>query len=181
MKDTFQFKSVDVTHRELVHKWLLQPHAAQWFYGEGLQNTFNHLDEFLQGNSQSHYWLGFDKNHPFAFFITSSVLKPHDELTHWCSLEGDAMTLDMLIGDNEYLGKGLSHLLIKEFLMSQFPKVKEVLIDPEATNSRAIHVYQKVGFKILGEFIPSYSPHPHLMMRLNMDELRSDYSQGTHK
>lgn len=41
MKDTFQlqFKPVDVAHRELVHKWLLQPHVAQWFYGQGLQNA----------------------------------------------------------------------------------------------------------------------------------------------
>ncbi len=27
-----------------------------------------------------------------------------------------------------------------------FSNVKRVLIDPEATNKRAIHVYQKVGF-----------------------------------
>jgi hypothetical protein len=47
MKDTFrfQFKPVDVAHSELVHKWLLQPHVAQWFYGQGLQNTFNHLND----------------------------------------------------------------------------------------------------------------------------------------
>ena len=77
----------------------------------------------------------------------------------------------MLIGDLNYLGKGLAHILIREFLLSQFPQVAEVLIDPEASNSRAVHVYQKAGFKILGEFIPSHSPHPHLMMRLSMREL----------
>ena len=163
----FHFKPVDKAHRALVHAWLEQPHVAEWFYGQGLQNTLNHLDDFLEGTSQAHYWLAYDKNHPFAFLITSSVSKPHD----WCSEEGDAITLDMLIGDTDYLGKGLSSLLIQEFLVSQFPKVTEVLIDPEATNSRAIHVYQKVGFAILGEFIPSHSPHPHVMMRLNMREL----------
>lgn len=182
MKESFRFhfKLVDAAHRSLVHSWLKQPHVAEWFYGQGLQNTLNHLDEFLQGVSLAHYWLGLDKNHPFAFLITSSVSKPHDELTHWCSEEGDAITLDMLIGDTNYLGKGLSHLLIKEFLISQFPKVTEVLIDPEATNVKAIHVYQKAGFKILGEFIPSHSPHPHIMMRLNMKELiaRSNKEQG---
>ncbi len=173
MKDSslFNFKPVDATHRTLIHTWLKQPHVTKWFYGQGLQNTFNHLDEFLQGASQAHYWLGLDKNHPFAFLITSFVSKPNDELTPWCLLNGDVITLDMLIGDENYLGKGLSHLLIKEFLISQFPKVVEVLIDPEATNVKAIHVYQKVGFKILGEFIPSHSPHPHYMMRLDMKEL----------
>jgi hypothetical protein len=57
--------------------------------------------------------------------------------------------------------------LIREFLAIQFPHVTEVLIDPEATNTRAIHVYQKAGFAILAAFIPSHSPHPHYIMRLN--------------
>lgn len=169
----FNFKSVDTAHRSLVHSWLTQPYVAKWFYGQGLENTLKHLEEFLQGSSQSQYWLAYDKEHPFAFFITSSVDKPHDVLASWCSEEGEAITLDMLIGDTHYLGKGLSHILIQEFLDSQFPQVAEVLIDPEATNSHAIHVYKKIGFKILGKFIPSHSPHSHYMMHLNRKKTSS--------
>ena len=168
----FNFKPVDVAHRALIHTWLTEPHVAEWFYGQGLQNTLNHLDEFLQGSSKACYWLGFENHHPFTFLITSPVSKPQDELARWCSEEGSAITLDMFIGDTSYLGKGLACLLIREFLLDQFPDVAEVLIDPEATNFRAIHVYQKVGFTTLGEFIPSHSTHPHLMMRLNMRNLK---------
>jgi hypothetical protein len=167
----FHFKPVDREHRTLVHHWLKEPHVAKWFYGQGLENTLRHLDEFLEGASFAQYWLAYDKNHPFAFFITSSVSKPTDELTRWCSKEGEAIALDMLIGDLNYLGKGLSHGLIREFLTGQFPQVSEVLIDPEATNSHAIYIYKKVGFRVLGEFIPSHSPHLHYMMRLDMQKL----------
>lgn len=167
----FSFKPVDAAHRTLVHQWLKLPHVAKWFYGQGLENTLNHLDAFLKGSSSSHYWLAYDNSHPFAFLITSRVCKPSDELTRWCAKDGEAITLDMFIGDTEYLGRGLSQILIREFLNSQFPNVAEVLIDPEATNARAIHVYQKAGFEILAEFIPSHSPHPHYMMRLNMKQL----------
>ncbi len=75
-------------------------------------------------------------------------------LSKWCSKEGAAITLDLLIGEADYLGKGLSHIVIQEFLLSQFPNVSEVLIDPEATNSHAIHVYEKVGFHHLGRIYP---------------------------
>lgn len=167
----FTFKPVEAKDRALVHSWLVQPHVAKWFYGQGLQNTFNHLDEFLQGSSQSYYWLAYENETPFAFFITSTVSKPDDELTCWCLEEGLTITLDMLIGDMLYLGKGLSHVLIREFLLTKFPQVTEVLIDPEATNSHAIHVYKKAGFVILDEFIPSHSPNLHYMMRLNMNKL----------
>jgi len=167
---TLSFKPVSQKERSLVHAWLKQPYIAQWFYGQGLDNTIKHMDEFLHGSSHGKYWIAYDKKTPFAFFITSFVDKPDDELTRWCSEEGDTITLDMLIGDSNYLGKGFAYLLIQEFLISQFPQVTEVLIDPEATNLHAIHVYKKVGFKIIEEFIPSHSPHPHYMMRLNLNK-----------
>lgn len=165
------FKFVDMAHRDLVHEWLLKPHVAKWFYGQGLQNTLSHLDDFLKGQSSAQYYLGYDGDRPFAFFITSLVEKPDDELSVWCTKEGTAITLDLLIGESDYLGKGLSGLLIQEFLRTQFRDVSEVLIDPEATNLHAIHIYTKVGFKTLGTFIPSHSPHPHYMMSLDMESL----------
>lgn len=170
----FHFKPVDQAHRSLVHQWLQQPHAAKWFYGQGLQNTLDHLDDFLKGASKAEYWLGYDQEFPFVFLITSYVEKPSDVLSRWCSKEGEAITLDILIGETSYLGKGLSHIVIREFLLSQFPRVAEVLIDPEATNSHAIHIYKKVGFTILSEFIPTHSPHPHYMMHLDMQNLENN-------
>lgn len=171
----FHFKPVDKEHCSLVHRWLKEPHVAKWFYGQGLQNTLNHLDDFLNGSSKGKYWLGYDQNRPFAFFITSSVEKS-DKFAKWCSKKGEVIMLDLLIGETDYLGKGLSHIVIQEFLMSQFPNAAEVLIDPEATHSHAIHIYKKIGFTILGEFIPSHSPHPHYMMRLDMQELVHNFA-----
>lgn len=52
-KFRFTFKPVEVKDRPFVHEWLIQPHVAPGFYGQGLQITFDHLDEFLQGSPQS--------------------------------------------------------------------------------------------------------------------------------
>jgi len=124
----------------------------------GLQNTINGLDEFFEGESNTTYWIGYDKDIPFAFRITSP--------------EGnDATTLDLFICDLNYWGKGMAVPMIQEFLISKFANVKKILIDPEATNTRAIHVYQKVGFKIVGEFIASWHPVPHYQMELYMKNL----------
>ncbi|MCH9625079.1 MAG: hypothetical protein S4CHLAM123_02460 [Chlamydiales bacterium] len=173
MGDTFHciFRPIGKADRNLVHSWLDKSYIKEWFYGDGLANTLKGIDEFIEGVSDTKYWLAYDKNRPFAFLITSLVKKPEDELSKWCVAKGTTITLDMLIGEEDYLGKKLSHVVIKEFLLSEFPEVEEVLIDPEASNSRAVHVYEKVGFKILGEFIPSHSPHLHYMMRLDMKQL----------
>lgn len=162
----YLFRFVTDNDRALVHSWLAKPHVAKWFYGDGLANTLKGIDEFVNGLTDTKYWLVCDGEKPFAFLITSLVKKPEDELTKWCRSKGTTITLDMLIGEEEYLGKKLSHLIVNEFLTSEFPEVEEVLIDPEATNSRAVHVYKKAGFHIVGELTPSHSPHLHYMMRL---------------
>lgn len=127
-------------------------------HGMGLQNTLNGLEKFFQAKTDTIYWIGYDKDIPFAFLITSP--------------EGaDTITLDLFICNLNYLGKRSAVHMIKEFLIRQFSHVKKILIDPEATNVRAIHVYQKVGFKITGEFIASWHPVPHYQMELNMQEL----------
>lgn len=154
----FAFRAVKAKDRSLVHRWLIQPHVAEWIHGVGLQNTLNDLEKFFQGESDTTYWIGCDKDTPFAFLITSP------ERT-------DATTLDLFICDLNYLGKGIAVPMIREFLITHFPNVKRVLIDPEATNKRAIHVYQKVGFKIIGEFIASWHPVPHYQMELYMKDL----------
>jgi RimJ/RimL family protein N-acetyltransferase len=160
----FVFKPLEIKDRSLVHEWLIQPHIAEWIHGKGLQNTLNGLEKFFQGESSTTYWVGYEKNTPFVFLITSP--------------EGnDAITLDVFICDLSYLGKGMAVPMIQEFLLKQFPNVKRVLIDPEATNTRAIHVYQKAGFKIIGEFIASWHPVPHYQMELAIEDLKTPNSR----
>ncbi len=152
----FHFTHVKSSQRFLVHQWFEQKHIKEWMHGVGLENTLNGLEKFFQGKSTTTYWMGYDKDTPFAFLITS----PEDE---------DAITLDLFICDLNYLGKGFAVEMIREFLTTHFLNMKRILIDPEANNTRAIHVYEKVGFKITGEFIASWHPVLHYQMELNMD------------
>lgn len=154
----FRFAHAESSQTALLHQWFEQQHIKEWLHGIGLQNTLDGLEKFFKGESDATYWIGYDKDTPFAFFITFPVAE-------------DAITLDLFICDLSYLGKGLAVGMIQGFLISQFPHIKRVLIDPEATNARAIHVYQKVGFKTIGEFIASWHPVPHYQMELHMKDL----------
>lgn len=157
-KPDFRFAPAKPSQISLLNQWFEQKHIKEWMHGVGLQNTLNGLETFFQGRSTTTYWVSYDKDIPFAFLITSPEGK-------------DAITLDLFICDLDYLGKGIAAPMIREFLITNFPNVKKILIDPEATNKRAIHVYQKVGFKIIGEFIASWHPVPHYQMELYMKDL----------
>jgi RimJ/RimL family protein N-acetyltransferase len=154
----FHFAHLKTSDREMVHAWLKKDHIKEWIHGTGLQNTLNGIEKFFQGTTTTVYWIAYDGKTPFAFLITSPEGK-------------NAITLDMFICDLNYVGKGFAVPLIHKFLQTKFPKVEKVLIDPEKTNTRAIHVYQKAGFVITGEFIASWHPVPHYQMELSMQKL----------
>lgn len=164
-RHSFAFALAGPSHKGMIIDWLSQEHVRKWFHGVGLQHTLEDLDKFFEGTSLFQHWIAYHRSTPFAFLSTSA--------------EGtDAITLDLLIGDPRFLGKGLSVPLIREFLLSQFPQIKEVFIDPEKTNTIAVHVY-----KIVGEFIAPWHPVPHYKMSLNMKDLRgngpSSSNEGT--
>lgn len=175
-KTDFSFAWVKESQKDFLEKWLKQEHIKEWFHGQGLQNTLNDLDLFYKGHpSLCEHWIAYINNKPFGYMITSEVRKDIEEdvdLSKWCQKEGRAITLDLFICEPEFMGKGLAVPMIQTFLLTHFADVSEVLIDPEATNFRAIHVYKKAGFKIVNEFIASWHPVPHYKMRLDMDELK---------
>lgn len=178
----FTFKPATQSHRDLIHYWLQQEHISAWIHGTGLQNTFYSLEQWLQ-NSDSYkekdrtlaitqHWIGFDGLKPFVYLLISNVNKNKDSIyAKYSKPKGYAITLDIFIGDTDYLGKGLAAEVIHEFLLSQFLDVDEVFINPEKTNTRAIHVYQKARFTIKDEFIASWHPVPHYLMQLNIKDL----------
>jgi len=155
-----KFKLAQPSQRELIHRWLSQEHVAKWLHGKGLRNTLEDLDRFFEGSSIYQHWIAYDEETPLAYLLTS----PEGE---------EAVTLDLFIGATDYLGKGLATAMIRQFLLTHFPDKKEVFIDPEGTNRRAVHVYEKVGFKIVAEFIAPWHPVPHYKMRLPIEDLRS--------
>lgn len=172
------------SQREMIHAWLQQDYIHEWIHGQGLQNTLLGLEKVFQYQAEgktldrqsetTQHWIGYDDDKPFIYLLTSNVFKREDdEYSKYSESDGLAITLDIFIGDPKYLGKGLADAIIKEFLLSRFSDVAEVFIDPEQRNERAVHVYQKAGFRIVGEFIASWHPVPHYIMKLNMKDIQS--------
>lgn len=162
----FYFKPLSVAQHDLVLGWINQPHIKEWLHGDGLSNTIKDIEQFLNnGEPWATHWIAYDNEVPFAYLITS-------EIEHSKEYPESGITLDLFICRLDYIGKGLSVQMIHEFILSQFSDAKIVLIDPEVSNERAIHVYKKAGFEIIDEFIASWHPVPHYKMKLCIDELK---------
>lgn len=171
MPKSFIFKNAIPADRPMIEHWVLRPHIAEWLHGKGLRNTLTSLNDSFEGASDVEHLIAYDGDTPFGYLLTSDI----DQSDDWVSnieFAGDrAISLDVFICETDYLGKGLGTQMITEFLKSHFANVSDVLIDPEVKNSRAIHVYQKIGFRIVDTFIAPWHPVSHYLMHLHYSEL----------
>lgn len=176
------FSKVTLDHKETILAWFTKKHVKEYYYGEGLQNTLRNLDLYYQGiNNNGRYtfdhWIAFYNETPFGFLMTSPVAGPYDpndDYNKWYVEGKQTFTLDLLIGEKKFLGKGFAHRMIQEFILDQFANADYFIIDPAKSNPKAIHAYEKAGFKKVDEFCPSYDPIPHLMMRLSVKDLKNE-------
>ena len=116
---------------------------------------------------------------PFCLLITTAATRdPPEHLAPFLPEPGEAWTLDILIGPPEYVGRGIATQMLESFLSHiqyQNRALRTVLIDPEANNSRAIHVYEKAGFQLVSEFVPSdgaFQGKPHVLMAYHYCQTR---------
>ncbi len=125
------------------------------------------------------YWIGRDDTIPFCLLITTDATRDTPEhLAPFLPETGEAWTLDILIGPPEYVGRGIATQMLESFLSHiqyQNRALRTVLIDPEANNSRAIHVYEKAGFQLVSEFVPSdgaFQGKPHVLMAYHYNQTK---------
>ncbi|WP_347251865.1 GNAT family N-acetyltransferase [Legionella sp.] len=181
----FSFRKVDKSDYNLVYDWLKKDHVKPYFYDEGLANTLNNLRLFVNGKNHNgrysfEHWIAFFQNQPFAFLMTSRIDGPYDaqdDYDKWYEEGKETISLDLLIGEEAFLGKGLAAKMIRAFLLEQFSFADKIIIDPAEENARAVHVYEKAGFKKIERFFPAMDPIPHWMMILDMQTLLKEASK----
>ncbi len=78
------------------------------------------------------------------------IIDPHLEPTHyWAAIEPNLRAIDIWIGSPQALGKGYGEQMMRWALRHCFANesVKAVVIDPLASNQRAIRFYERLGFE----------------------------------
>jgi RimJ/RimL family protein N-acetyltransferase len=160
-----QFEKATLAHKDIIFEWLNESHMQEFW-----DNSQEHKDDiinFINGRIEpSHYfdgiftyWIGLTDNEPFCFILSAPVVLGDNDHQIWkehLSTTGTTISIDFGIGNKAFLGKGLaaqSLCAFTEFFKSQIdPKADTFFIDPDENNPRAKHVYEKAGFKMVGDF-----------------------------
>lgn len=163
---TIHFEKASQCHQATIFGWLSEPHMMEFW-----DNSQDHKDDilnFIHGRPQHYfygttqYWVGLLNGEAFSFLL-SDILKPEQDLLplqrKHLSTSGNTICLDFGIGNIKHLGKGLAHQTLENF-MSFYkshidPLADTFFIDPDENNPKAIHVYEKAGFQMVGDYEPT--------------------------
>jgi len=166
----YSFRPAGQDDEDMIRRWFGSPHVME-FWGDTDTNIGDFLNTMSGSDDLFNYWIGQYGDIPFCLLITTNAATGEPRhLTPHLPETGDAWTLDILIGPVEYLGRGLAVPLMQAFLhhaQRLNPSLRTVFIDPEADNPRAIHVYEKAGFRKISEFAPTDGPfqgQPHVLL-----------------
>jgi aminoglycoside 6'-N-acetyltransferase len=129
--------------RELLQRWDKQPHVMA---ATGDDDFFDWSSELPRQVEWRELLIAEIDGRPIGFI---QIIDPATEETHyWGDAEANLRAIDIWIGEAADLGKGYGTQMMRLALDRCFadPRVKAVLIDPLASNTRAHRFYERLGF-----------------------------------
>lgn len=147
------FRKLEKTDLPLIHSWLNTPHVHEWFteYSNNeptLQMVVNKYLPRVNSKEPVHCYIVMYDIKPVAF-IQWYMVDDYPTTKAMIPASKNMAGIDIFIGEEEYIHKGLGSLIIRQFLRHIVFKSFEVdscIIDPEPINKIAIKAYEKAGF-----------------------------------
>lgn len=142
-----EFRDATPDDVALLRAWDEQPHVVasdpndDWQWEEELQHEPDWREQ----------WIAEVDGRPIGFL---QIIDPAREASHyWGDCPPDLRAIDIWIGPPDALGKGYGTQMMALALGHCFAswEVRAVIIDPLASNHRARHFYERLGFTFVEE------------------------------
>ena len=139
---------------DIFSKWLAKEYIYKWFCPDGEEHKMAWLDEVNNRNTQYHYMKYFivyynDKAIGFCLYLDCYFEKEYMQEHYGKTVDekGIVFEIGYLIGEEEYLGKGIGKIIVKK-LIEKIAEIggKEILADPDEANILSIRTLLSNGF-----------------------------------
>lgn len=159
------FKPLNNRDVPALHAWLQLSHIREfWDDGHRTARQVKHhylkQDEVIRfiiliGGEPVGYIQRYpiDKNHPFWKYTQSYP----------------SVGIDLFIGNHAFLGKGWSVKILSSFIDHYCAAVAEIIVDPSATNVKAIGSYTRLGFQNLIEIVANKRKYQLMALERQME------------
>lgn len=170
---SISFRRLRHSEIPLIHRWLHTPHVARWWYED--VGTFEEVEKqysaYIDGRENVEPYLILHEESPIGYIQTYSI-SIEEEYAKLVGVE-DAAGLDLFIGEEEFLHRGLGSRIIRrclEQIIFSDERYEACVIGPEPKNESAIRAYGKVGFRYFKTVRVPGEPEPEYLMKLTRKE-----------
>ncbi|HUX79088.1 MAG TPA: GNAT family N-acetyltransferase [Alphaproteobacteria bacterium] len=158
---SIHFIPLKTTHFPLLLKWINTDHVSRWWRDNrpwSLEDIIQKYSTYCEGYKETgelkkpiHAFLIQIDSQPIGFI---QYYNAHDFPREGGKLPPDLpkklAALDLFIGEAEFIGKGLSTIILSTFLNDYIkPLFNACFVDPDRDNKLAIRAYEKAGFQAI--------------------------------
>lgn len=167
------FRRLRHSETPLIHRWLHTPHVARWWYEDvgTLEEVEERYSAYIEGRENVEAYLILHGGSPIGYIQTYSI-SIEEEYARLVGVE-DSAGLDLFIGEEEFLYRGLGPEIIRCFIeeiVFSDERYEACVIGPEPGNKAAIRAYGKVGFQYFKTIHVPGEPEPEYLMKLTREE-----------
>jgi RimJ/RimL family protein N-acetyltransferase len=147
------FRAVAAADCPLIENWMRRPHWRAW-WGE-VETELGYIKNMIEGRDPTRPFLFLLNGEPAGYIqawsVRDNLVEPWLTRAPWLrTVPVDSIGVDLSVGVESDLGRGLGTAALKAFVkMLADEGHRNIIIDPDAANARAIRAYEKAGFKPL--------------------------------
>lgn len=166
------FRPVTPADLPMLEQWISQPHWQEWW--GNTQEEVGYMRDMLEGRDTTRPFIftvdGLDAGYIQTWTIADQLFEPWLTEAPWMTLmpEG-AVGVDISIADATTLSRGTGTAVLKTFVKKLRQEGhREIIIDPDPANKRAVRAYEKAGFRAIPHLIGKTGDY--LIMRHEGDQ-----------
>lgn len=168
------FRRLAAAEIPLIHRWLHTPHVVRWWYDDA--GPYEEVEErylaYIEGREPVDPYLILHGGRLPIGYIQTYRVSDDEEYAGLVGVEGSA-GVDLFIGEEEFLHKGLGAFVLRCFLEEVVfaeEGIEACVIGPEPGNAAAIRAYGKAGFRYFKTIRVPEEAEPEYLMKLTREE-----------
>ncbi|MDX2259612.1 MAG: GNAT family N-acetyltransferase [Hyphomicrobiaceae bacterium] len=151
MPGALTFLPVEARHLPIIARWMEEEHWRAWWGDPATE--LGYIRDMVEGRDTSRPFLFAVDGEPVGYiqywFVGDHQSEAWIASNPWLALvPSDTLGIDMSIGRPEWLGRGVGSQVLRAFADELWAAGhRNLIIDPDPANARAIAAYRKAGFE----------------------------------
>lgn len=146
-----QFRPVTLADLTMLGEWMERPHWREW-WGDPSEEL-GYVREMIEGRDSTRPFLILLGGEPAGYIqvwrMADAMVEPWLTEAPWLyQMPEGAVGVDLSLAEAQNLNRGIGTAVLKRFVaMLRDEGCKEIWIDPDPENIRAVRAYEKAGFR----------------------------------